>query len=571
MFILVRKSVFGSHEEYQDLDFDVNELIIGNTDNAHLNLEEIAEGCISIKPKDENKAKFSCSNEWQIKTQAKSSATGVLQKGQTYQLGIYDIEIIDTPAGFDFAISLSRSNRKSSVSKKKFKIETKSTINLRLISYLFFFLIIVVYLVIPYLNFTHSEIKDKTKDLPLVTDKSWLTGPMAMAHRIPEIGDDCQVCHVKPFEKVGDKQCLSCHQNLGEHVNENHPAVDQIDQFLCENCHKEHNEPTQITRTDDTLCVNCHQDIQKYETKESLLKNPVQVVTGFDSKNHPPFRLSLLQPKLVNGSYEWKKNRPKFDLNTIMTEESNLKFSHKIHLDSEQVQDELTGEALVCSNCHQLKDDQEHFKPITMDKDCRSCHKLSFDVFNPDIELPHGNLRAAFVMLEAHFIREFTDPVLRKKRSKKKIRRIPGQHSNKATCQGSSLDCGRQEALKEAQFQFTKSGCVTCHEVTTNETTELMDKWFVKPIKINQDWYSKARFDHVSHFSVKNKDNEEVCLSCHKVEESDDSKDIAMPQRKKCVECHQKGDQSSVELTCIRCHEFHFEQQLDKGKGEKND
>ncbi len=43
MFILVRKSIFGSNEEYQDLDFDVNELVIGDTDNAHLNLDEIAQ------------------------------------------------------------------------------------------------------------------------------------------------------------------------------------------------------------------------------------------------------------------------------------------------------------------------------------------------------------------------------------------------------------------------------------------------------------------------------------------------------------------------------------------------
>ncbi len=569
MFILVRKSVYGSNEEYQDLDFDVNELIIGSADNAHLDLEEIADGSITIKPKNEAKAKFSCSNDLEVQTESKLTATGVLQKGFTYQLGVYDLEIIDIPAGFDFALSLSRTNRKSSVVKKKFKIEAnKSTINLRFISYLLFFAIIFIYLVIPYVNFTHSEIKEQTKRLPLVTDKSWLSGPMAMAHRIPEIGDDCQVCHIKPFEKVQDKQCLSCHQNLGEHVSALHPAVDQIDQFLCENCHKEHNEPAHITRTDDNLCVDCHQDIKKYETQESLKRNPVQVVTGFDSENHPPFRLTLIQPELINGAYEWKKERPKFEPNSIFKEESNLKFSHKVHLDSEQVQDELSGNALVCSDCHQLKDDKEHFKPITMDKDCRSCHKLSFDVFNPDIELPHGDLRAAFVMLEAHFIREFTDPELRQKRSRKKIRRIPGQHSNNAICKGTSLNCGRQEALKEAQFQFTQSGCITCHEVTTNNTTELMDKWFVKPIKINQDWYSKAQFDHVSHFSVKNKNNEEVCLTCHEVEKSDDSKDIAIPQQNKCIECHQKGIQSSVELTCTRCHEFHFEQQIKKGKGE---
>ncbi len=570
MFILVRKSVYGSPEEYQDLDFDVNELILGNSENAHVLVEELATGSLTIKPKDENRAKFNCSNDLKIITQNKSHTTGVLQKGRVYQLGVYDLEIINVPAGFDCAISLSRSNRKATLTKKIInKDAKKNKITLRLISYLLFIAIITIYLLVPFLNFTHPDFNKNTKDLPLVTDKSWLTGPMAMAHRIPEIGDNCQTCHINPFEKVQDKLCLSCHQNLGAHVNKMHPAVKEINKFLCENCHKEHNEPAQITRTDDKLCVNCHQNIQKYENPGSRQKNPVQMVTAFDAKNHPPFRLSLIQPQLKNGNYQWKRIRPKFELNKTMKEQSNLKFSHKVHLDGEHVQDELTGKSLVCANCHQLKDDKEHFKPITMDKDCRSCHKLTFDVFNPDIELPHGNLRAAFVMLEAHFIREFTDPQLRLQRSKKKIRRIVGQHSNKATCQGSSLDCGRQEALKEAQFQFTQSGCITCHEVTTNNTNELMDKWLVKPIKINQDWYSKAQFNHVSHFSFKHKSDQEVCVNCHDVKESDKAEDIAMPQIEKCVECHQKGKKSSVELTCTRCHAFHFEQV--KERGEIND
>ncbi len=560
MFFLVRKSVLGSLDELQDLDFDVKELLVGSNDSNNVILEDLEEGTLTIKALNGSTAQFSCTGELQLSLDKKSTKTGKLKKGTVYQLGVYDLEVIQPPTGFDFAINIIRSKRKSATKKTQYILaQKKSSFSIRTVSYWAFIAIIILFLIAPYLGFQNPSIKQKLDELPIPTDRSWSSGPLAMAHRIPEIGDNCNVCHVKPFEKVQDKQCLGCHQNLGEHVANNHPAVDELDRFLCENCHKEHNEPLQLTRTDDSLCIDCHSNIENFSKEDSIDESTVRAVNGFNSQNHPPFRLSMVNPLFKNGQYEWASSRPKFDSNNPLKEQSNLKFSHQVHLDDEKVQNESTGDQLVCNDCHQLKDDQEHFKPVTMDKDCRSCHKLTFDVFNPDLELQHGDLRTATVMLQAHYIREFTDPDLREKRSKKKIRRIPGKHTNNQNCQGTGLDCGRAEAFKEAEFQFTKSGCITCHEVTDNNTDDILSKWFVKPIKINTDWYSKARFDHVSHLSVKQKNEQEVCLTCHDVEKSDVSSDIAMPQRNKCLECHQQDEHNSVELSCIRCHEFHFE------------
>jgi len=561
MFFLVRKSVLGSSDEFQDLDFDVQELLIGGDESSTVVLDELPDGVLTVKAKDESNAQFSCSEDLTLNSNGKASTSGNLTKGVLYKLGVYDIEIINPPTGFDFAINVLRSKRKAEHKKSRYIVEDKkSKFGIRALSYIAFFSILILFLAVPYTGFLNKDVKNKLASLPIPSDKSWSSGPLAMAHRIPEIGDDCNVCHVKPFEKVQDKQCLSCHQNLGEHVLDNHPAVDELDQFLCENCHKEHNEPLQLTRTDDKLCIDCHSKIEEFTEGSADKKDSVKAVNGFNAENHPPFRLSLVSPKFINGQYEWQNDRPAFNPEMPAKEESNLKFSHEVHLDQEKVQDESTGDKLVCNNCHQLKDDGEHFEPITMDKDCRSCHKLTFDVFNPDLELQHGDLRTAAVMLQAHYIREFTDPDLRNKRANKKIRRIPGKHTNNQNCEGTGLNCGRAEAFKEAEFQFTKSGCITCHEVTVNDTTDILSKWFVKPIKLNTNWYSKAQFDHVSHMSVKQKNEEEICLSCHAVDKSDVSADIAMPQRNKCLECHQQDQHNSVELSCIRCHEFHFSQ-----------
>ncbi len=558
MIYLVRKSVLGSGDELQDLDFDVNSLTLGSGDDCSVNLDQLFEAVISIKAINENTAKYECNENISLIVDGSESKKGKLIKGKTYQLGVYDIEIINTPAGFDFAINIIQSKRKSIHPKKRFHIDSKkSKFSVRKISYLLFFLILLIFLIVPYLGFQDKKISQTLDNFHLPDDSLWSSGPMAMAHRIPEIGDDCQVCHLKPFEKVQDKQCLDCHKNLGDHVSNIHPATDKFSEFLCENCHKEHNEPTHLTRTDNKLCIDCHKEIESY-SGGSLENNKVQSVTGYTKIDHPDFRLSLIVPELINGSYEWKKSRPMFNQSNLPKEESNLKFSHTVHLDKEMVQDKISGEPLVCKNCHQLKSDEEHFVPITMDKDCRSCHQLTFDVYNPDLELPHGNLRAATVMLQAHFIREFTDPILRKNRSSKKIRRIPGKHTNEADCSGTGLDCGRVEALKEAEYQFSNSGCVTCHEVTDYENGDLLSRWDVKPIKINEDWYSKATFDHVSHLSVKGQNEQQICLSCHNVKLSDTSADIAMPQTDKCLECHAQNEQQSVELTCTRCHQFHF-------------
>ena len=239
MFFLVRKSVLGSQSELQDLDFDVDELTIGSGHDSTVILEGLMAGALSIKALSDSHASFNCTQDVQLITDNSDDTSGTLQKGKIYQLGIYDIEMINVPAGFDFAINIIQSNRKSQVKKNTIQLKSrKSRLNLRAISYLAFISIILLFLLIPF----YAPRDSALNKIFILSDQSWSSGPLAMAHRIPEIGNDCQVCHVKPFEKVQDQQCLDCHRDLGKHVAENHPAVVGLQQFLCQNCHKEHNE-----------------------------------------------------------------------------------------------------------------------------------------------------------------------------------------------------------------------------------------------------------------------------------------------------------------------------------------
>ena len=193
-----------------------------------------------------------------------------------------------------------------------------------------------------------------------------------------------------------------------------------------------------------------------------------------------------------------------------------------------------------------------------MDNHCRSCHTLNFDVFEPDLELPHGDQRAAVVAMEAHFIREFTDPDLRRERAASKPRRVPGKRESAASCTGSGLDCGRAEALKEAEYQFAETGCVTCHVVEDTGLSDINDRWFVQPVRVTDDWYPFSRFDHASHRSLAVEGSGEVCESCHQASLSEQSSDVLIPGQDNCLSCHSQ-DKGFSQVDCVSCHVFHHD------------
>ena len=95
--------------------------------------------------------------------------------------------------------------------------------------------------------------------------------------------------------------------------------------------------------------------------------------------------------------------------------------------------------------------------------------------------------------------------------------------------------------------------CFACHEIRkVNGSDEKAHSWKIAPIAITQHWLPKTRFPH-------NKHNTKDCNSCHQVEASKVSSDIAIPDIKNCRECH-GGNSIAVDKapgTCETCHGFH--------------
>jgi len=349
---------------------------------------------------------------------------------------------------------------------------------------------------------------------------------------------------------VRDEACRECHDAVADHFHRALADVDAIER--CASCHREHNEPATLVVTADALCTDCHATRQPAGNAAE-----VKAVTGFDIDAHPSFEAHLLKSVSraagTGFAYDWR-----FEVSEVANavESSNLEFPHDVHLDPEKVRSISTSEALVCRDCHRLSPDEEHFEPITMERDCRSCHDLKFDETDPERELPHGEPIEAILAIEGHYLKKYSDPEgYRAERAK---RRLPDRVVEDERCTGPAYACATRKTLTEAINQFTVRGCVTCHAVEDNGNEDVYSRFQVLPIRLAADYFPSARFDHASHMTQKDASGDAACLTCHRADSSAQSADLLIPDIDSCVQCHadaSRGDR--VVLGCIDCHGYH--------------
>ena len=546
MYFLVRKHTGRGSGEALENEVQGDVLTLGGDPAAMVQLPGVA-GELQLKPV-AGGAEVSA-RKLTFELAGMPVSKGKLALGETLVVDNYELTLFEPPAGFALGVQLRRSGPGKASFGGALDLARLGP-GTRRWSWALALIVLALCLVVPLAGLLDPQVAQIQRGTPLPDDGLWSTGPLVAAHATSGIAENCQACHTDPFVMVRDEACLACHRPMTEHVD---IAVHPAEAFAgerCASCHREHNEPARLVRTDNGLCVDCHAEPANWPGAPELA-----AVSAFTAGDHPEFKLGLLTPRGPGGAHGWEVERRRRD-GSELRERSNLKFTHTVHLDPAKVQDEVSGEPLACAACHTLKDDGEHFEPISMDAHCRDCHGLSFDVLDPELELPHGDLRGAITAMEAHFIREFTDPVLRAERAGQKPRRVPGKREAAATCDGSGLECGRAEALREAQFQFEQTGCITCHEVLDTSAQDIFDRWYVQPIRITGDWYPKSRFDHHSHLSLAWDESTEVCESCHAAPDSDSASDILIPGRDNCLACH-AADQGDTAVGCVGCHAFH--------------
>ena len=437
----------------------------------------------------------------------------------------------------------------------------------RALSWGMFWLILSVGVLIPSVGFFVGM--DVLRDSPLPDDSQWLTGELHASHAL--LSNECDACHVVPFEPARDQECLACHENVTQHFDAN--LLGSSDNVHangeCRDCHRDHNGPDGIVRYDQKLCADCHSDLSEIGLESSSLGNATDFL-----ENHPPFKVSVLE---MSPNQSWDVSRLALSSPDLI-ESSNLKFPHDVHVSEEGIEGLDSVVVLTCDSCHVAEKGGLSMKPVTMEKHCADCHQLTFDPDAPDRVVPHGSPKDLLQQLEGFYAYEFfqqegqgLDPQAKvnayniERLGEQRDARRPGRRRDRQVINApmfaqTASNAMTQQAKETIDLRvadaaanlFERQTCTICHEISPQEGDV---PWKVLPVKLTDDWMPLAEFSHDSHVSMD-------CGGCHEAETSADASDVLMPDIKNCQECH--GGEHSEDLlqsTCITCHKFHLDNQ----------
>lgn len=388
---------------------------------------------------------------------------------------------------------------------------------------------------------------------PAKLDVVWNPGPISSAHR--NIGNQCQNCHAKPFERVADKACMVCHQSSGPHI----PAHSTLQTKVfagerCASCHKEHQGEDGMKKVDTVTCENCHGNV-KAVAAESNLPNVGDFATA-----HPDFRLTMkvsTHPDVTQ----------RFEHTPTLTEANGLKFPHDIHLSKSGVRSPNAPAGaggrmvLQCDSCHQLDSAKVRFQPVRMEQACISCHQLGMDVQSPNRQVPHAKPDAVVQALRDRF----SALVLERNPSQVVTVNSLLQGPQIAAAPALSSTAARwvqdkTVAAATDMFENPKGTCLTCHTIERLGGKGLngLPQWTVQAVLSNDHWLPKSKFSHAQHANA-------ACSSCHAASQSKRSTDILIPPIASCRDCHVGSQRRNLSAAlpdkvispCSSCHGFH--------------
>lgn len=492
-----------------------------------------------------------------------------LALGDRIEVGPYLLQVEAAPEGIPLALSVTLVNpiAKDGGEGVDRIVLKDGGISKRRLSYFAFVGVLLLTLLVPIASDllarfntpTESKLKaDSAREITQVVSakftQSWNPGPLSQSHQ--SFSSDCRACHQVPFKHARDQECVTCHKRIKEHVPSAEltgPKGEAFREIRCAECHRDHKGNQMAPRAQEQ-CAECHADVHKV-AGDAQSEN----VSDFRTE-HPQFRLSLLDadnPKLIRRVRQDKQHASQ------LVEHSNLKFNHKLHLDPEGVRDpdgkrdpngvrDAQGRRTIlkCSNCHEPEEGGRLMKPISMEKNCQSCHSLAFEPQVTKRQVPHGSEAAVNTMLREFYARLVLGDVPPDVNPPPDLRRHrPGEVLTYQDRQA-ALQIANQKAKVVLNDLFEKRKvCSTCHYVkrAADDTG-----WDVAPVRLAKVWMPQAVFSHAEHSTEK-------CESCHDVTNSKEAKDIAMPNIAKCRECHvgAKPVAGKVTSDCATCHKFH--------------
>ena len=386
---------------------------------------------------------------------------------------------------------------------------------------------------------------------PLLTERyrDWSSGSIANAHRIIE--NDCQRCHLAPFERVEDRECLSCHA-MSQHAEGDKDFIAKHKglEVRCAQCHMDHNGDHGLIVRDSRQCVSCHKDIRGDDG--GALR-----VTSLAT--HPEFHVSV-------SDTSGKTHRAAVDDSKRAIDATPIKLNHALHL-AQGLRGPQGPTTLQCNACHELSKDQGAMLPVAFDRNCRSCHTLGFDERLPDSQLPHGDDSAVYPTLFAEYAKLLLlEGGKGTAASMEGSRMLPGAGDSPAAPRTVSPDATlvQSSARRAEEEVFTRTGCFLCHDYREKPLSEQRvdeTRYTITDPNIPAVWMPKARFHHGAHEGIS-------CESCHdKTRTSSETKDLLLPSIAVCRDCHIDGERPGfVKSDCAQCHAYHYALEVPREK-----
>jgi predicted CXXCH cytochrome family protein len=341
---------------------------------------------------------------------------------------------------------------------------------------------------------------------------------------------------------VHNEACAECHGGITQHAATDTDLGATLAGRRCATCHKEHAGPVAIVRRDSAFCADCHNSL-----KSTLGdKTELQDVRNF-ARQHPEFRPVFLRPPADPGVTRWTSIRLALD-DPNTREQSNLRFTHKAHLDPAGVDSPDGKIQMNCGSCHEPDVSGATMLPVEMKRHCSSCHTLGFE----SVSLPHASVEQVINVLRGYYLGPRTaapipvmeDVMIAKRRQARRPGAVPDEPDVALTPEG--------RVQRAARDIFERTLCVDCHTVDRAETDGAEPGWKIERVRVNQRWMPSAHFNHKSHA-------QRPCDECHKAEVSEQSEDVLIPGIRMCRECHAgNAVTAGLRSPCIECHDFHL-------------
>jgi hypothetical protein len=236
-----------------------------------------------------------------------------------------------------------------------------------------------------------------------------------------------------------------------------------------------------------------------------------------------------------------------------------LRFNHQRHFAADIPP--VNGRKLDCNYCHKPEPGGRFYQRISFAANCQACHALQFDVKNPELRIPHGDVTLVRTFLRTLPAQYGDYARLKKGRTRdsdiqsfvvQQIRQLQEQFRSGEELERAvffTTDPYKPQRQAAAAVRANFAGCAFCHEVKAAAGGAPV---VTKPLLVDR-WMPQAHFNHAKHASVK-------CDDCHHASQSRETAEVLMPAKANCVTCH--SPKGKVVSECITCHSYHAPAQV---------